>query len=163
RVIDPQVALILVIGFWRRAAVVVRRSGRCRQRIMREQRQGDGIDRAGGDRVARKRRSNRAGGRIEDRRNLASGRFGKEPLLLKPRRYSRNDVSRDGLPLPLVVGEEERPIALDRTAGRSAELAPPVFRFWTGRLKEVARVQVLVAQELERVSRKGVRARAGRQ
>jgi hypothetical protein len=70
----------------------------------------------------------------------------------------------DRLPLSLVVDEEERPIAHDRPAEHAAELIAAELRLLgVRRGEDVARVQRLVTEELERRAMEGVGARLGRQ
>ena len=52
----------------------------------------------------------------------------KTPCALQQRRHGRDHRAADGLPLPLVVGEEERPVPPDRAADDAAELVAPELR-----------------------------------
>ncbi len=163
RVIEADVPLVLVVDLGRGAAVIVGRAGGGRQRVVRQERDGDRIELRRRNRVAGKRGSYRAGRGIEDGRHLAGDRFREDTLALQRRRHRRDDGARDVLALSLIVGEEERPIAPQGTAGRGAELVAAVLRLRPGGLEEVARVERFVAQEFERVAVQRVRAGARRE
>jgi hypothetical protein len=154
-VIDPDVALILVVHFVGGPAVVVGRSRRGRQRVAIDERQRDRIDRISRNRVVRERRAGRADGgrRIVDDGHAPVDRFGEDALPLQHGRHGGRDRPSDLLALSLVVGEEERPVPRNRSAEHAAELVPAVIRLhWVGSLKVVSGVQVLVAEELEQIA-----------
>src|SRR5262249_32747916 len=99
--------------------------------------------------------------RVEDLRHAASDGLGENALALQNGRDRRDHGPAGSLPLPLIVGEEERAAALNRSAGDAAELVPSEFRLGRdGRGEEVASVERLVAEELEAGSVELVRARA---
>src|SRR5207245_2246930 len=85
--------------------------------------------------------------------NPGADGLGEYATPLQPRRHGRRQRSRDRLPLALVVDEEKRAIGRDGAAQDSAELMPAVLRFRPARgREEVACVQRLVPEELERVA-----------
>ena len=76
-------------------------------------------------------------------------RDAEDALPLRQRRDCREHQRALGLPEPLIVGEEERPIAIDGTAGDEAELIAAQRRLGAaGRLEEAGRVHRRVAEEL---------------
>src|SRR6185503_18472865 len=94
----------------------------------------------------------------------ACDRLGEHALPLQDGWDRRDHGAADGLPLPLVVSEEEGAVAPDRAAEHSAELVTPELRLdGRSRGEEVARVQGFVPEELERRAAKRVAPRPGRQ
>jgi hypothetical protein len=152
--IDSRAELILIHRFVVDAAIVVGGSSACRQWISIEQRPRHRIHAREWNRVVRKRRSRRTARRgVVDDGNAAADGFREDALALQHGRYCRDDCASDGLPLTLVIGEEERAVAANRPAKDAAELIPPELRLdWRGGREEVARVQRFVTEELERAA-----------
>ena len=117
---------------------------------------GDGVDAIGGNRVAGKRRPRDAAAgpsrrrRVVDDRHAAADGFGEDALTLQQRRHRGDDRAADRLPLPLIVGKEERAVPPNRPADHAAELMAAKLRLGRIRRREVVpRVQRLVPEELE--------------
>ena len=150
----PRAELILIDRFVVDAAIVVGGAGAGRQRIaMQAAQRATGSMPLDGNACCRET-ALRAGTsprrRIVDHRHAAGDRLGEDALPLQQRRHRRDHRAADGLPLPLVVGEEERPVASDRPAEHAAELVAAELAAWSPVGREVvARVQRFVAEELE--------------
>ncbi len=125
--VEAQAELILIDRLVADAAVVVGGAGAGRQRIALAAARAppDPSGRAGivlpgnGLRACRRRPVR---GRIVDGRHAAADRLGEHALPLQQRRHRRDHRAADGLPLALVVDEEERPVAANRAADDAAEL-----------------------------------------
>ena len=99
--------------------------------------------------------------RVRDQRNqLPDHRIGRGGAL-RVAQHDAVQVHALTLSEPFVGGEVERPPALDRAADRSAELVPPErMRIRRREFEEVARIERIVAEELEDVAVNLVGARS---
>ena len=164
--IDAGVPLILIHPLQHVARVVVRGTRRRGQRIPLQQGDRDRIHLCSRNGVPCERGpiGARRSERVVDHRHRTRDGFREDALALQQGRNGRCLRLRDRLPLSLVVQEEEGPIALHRSAERSAKLLTPVLGpNRRGALKVVARVQRLVPEEIEAGAAQLIGAGARRQ
>jgi hypothetical protein len=169
-VVHAQVELVLVHVLVRDPAVVVGGAGQVRQRITAQQVGGHRIDAVRRDRVPGEGIARRAaagaragGGRIVDGGHAAADRLGEDALSLQGGGDGGDADAADALAHALVVDEEERPVLGDGPAQDEAELVAAeagLVGVTVGRGREqVARVHVLVTEELERRAPELIRPR----
>src|SRR6185295_15688989 len=126
---------------------------------MREQRRRDRVDTVRGNLIVRERRAHGGGG---NRQRIANRSQAGEVAAAKRRRRHREGTGQRSLqPQAFVAAEEERSVAHQRTADRSAELALPERRYLLAYRPEVVRrIERIVAIELEQAAAESVGAGA---
>ena len=170
-VVQSHAELVLVHGLVGDATVVVRRARARGQRIPLEKVARDRVHPSCRNRVVRELAPGHAsacrwrrGRRVVDDRHASGDGFREDALPLERGRHRGDHRPADGLPLPLVVEEEERAVAPDRTADHSAELVAAKLRLHGARRREeVSRVHRFVPGELEDASAQRIATRLGRQ
>ena len=169
--IDSPAELILIDGLAVEPPPVAGGSGAGRERIPLEQGAGDAIDTVRRNRVAGERapgraavRAGRGRGGIEDGRNPSADRFREHALPLKHRWNRRDHGAADGLPLALVVTEEERRSRRIGPPSTSAELVAPELRLrGAGRGKKLRAFSASCRKNSNAVPRNVFVPRLGRQ
>ena len=164
--VDAAAELILIDRFVGDPAIVVRRPAACGARVSVEKFPRNRVPPIRGDRVAREGAARKHAAsrthrrrRVVDRRHTAANWLREDSLALEGGGHGGDHRPGDGLPLALVVPEEEGAIRAHRPAQHATELLTPERRFVAACLGEVVPgVQGLVTQELERRPMKGVRA-----